>query len=291
MAETILASAAQFILCNARLLERRQFAFLFQGGSAAAVGAALHAYQNDDGGFGNALEPDKRCLDSQPIDQEFALHVLDDVGFDAAMVGHMCDFLQTITTEAGGVPFVLPTVRSAPRADWWNTDDEPPASLNPTAAIAGLLHKHRFAHAWRDLATEYCWSAIGSSPLDEPHLLLALLPFLEHAPDRARARRAFDRLAHSLFEKNLVTIDPTAQGYLKMPLDYAPTPQNWCRRLFSDDVIAAHLDALTARQQPDGGWQITWPAISPLCELEWRGVVTIRALKTLRAYGRLSVEL
>jgi hypothetical protein len=285
---TILARAEEFIWSNARLLERRLFAHLFKGAPAEPVRAALRAYQNEDGGFGNALEPDKRCVDSQPIDQEVALHVLGEVGTDAASVGRMCDFLAAISTAEGGVPFVLPSVRSAPRAPWWNTDDNPPASLNPTASIAGLLHKHGFRHAWLEGATEYCWNAIGASQLDEPHLLVAIITFLENAPDQARARREFDRLATSLFENNLVAIDPDTEGYVKMPLDYAPTPQSWCRRLFSDEVIAEHLAALAARQQPDGGWAIAWPPVSPACESEYRGIVTLGALRTLRAYGQLA---
>ena len=31
----------------------------------------------------------------------------------------------------------------------------------------------------------------------------------------------------------------------------------------------------------------TWLAWSPVAEAEWRGVVTIEAVKTLRAHGRL----
>ena len=283
---TMLDRAEEFMLLNARLLERRLFALLFRGGAAEPALAALRAYQNADGGLGNALEPDKRCADSQPIDQEVALHVMDDAGFDAGLAGRMCDFLQTITTAEGGVPFVLTTARSAPRAPWWNTEDDPPASLNPTAAIAGLLHKHGFRHLWLDQATTYCWTAIEASPLDEPHLLLAILTFLENAPDQARAQAALHRLATNLFERGLVALDPATEGYVKTPLDYAPTPQSWCRRLFGDDAIAAHLDALAARQQPDGGWPIAWPAVSAANELEYRGIVTIGALKTLRAYGR-----
>jgi hypothetical protein len=60
--------------------------------------------------------------------------------------------------------------------------------------------------------------------------------------------------------------------------------------LFQDGAAAAVGTALRAYQNDDGGWPITWPAVSPLCELEYRGVVTIQALKTLQAYGRLSVE-
>lgn len=145
----ILDSAQTFIFNNARLLERRLFAYLFGNGTKHHVLAALRAYQNEDAGFGNALEPDKRTATSQPIDQEIALRVLDDVGFDMEIALDVCDFLQTITTADGGVPFVLPSVRDAPRAPWWNTEtDDPPAWINPTASIAGLLHKHGVDHPW-----------------------------------------------------------------------------------------------------------------------------------------------
>ena len=32
------------------------------------------------------------------------------------------------------------------------------------------------------------------------------------------------------------------------------------RRLFSDEVIEAHLDHLLAAQRPDGGWTVNFPA-------------------------------
>src|SRR4030095_5529563 len=122
-------SAQTFILSNARLIERHLFAFLFRQGNPDHVRTALLAYQNADGGFGNALEPDKRTASSQQIDQELAWRVLYDSGFDTAIALQICDFLETITTTEGGFPFVLPTVRDAPRAAWWNTDsEEPPAS-------------------------------------------------------------------------------------------------------------------------------------------------------------------
>ena len=60
--------------------------------------------------------------------------------------------------------------------------------------------------------------------------------------------------------------------------------------MFADGVVGTHLDALIGKQQEDGGWPIAWPAVSPACELEYRGVVTLKALKTLRAYGRLDQE-
>jgi hypothetical protein len=52
-------------------------------------------------------------------------------------------------------------------------------------------------------------------------------------------------------------------------------------------VIEGHLDRLVRDQQPDGGWAITWQPPGTASTLEWRGIETVRALRTLRAYGRL----
>src|SRR5689334_5359839 len=111
MSSQMLESAQTFLYGNARLLERRLFAFYFQSGDPELVRRALLAYQNPDGSFGNALEPDKRTPTSQPIDQELGLSLLDEIGFDAAVALQVCDFLKTITTAEGGVPFTLRTVQ------------------------------------------------------------------------------------------------------------------------------------------------------------------------------------
>lgn len=288
MAETAnLTQATMFIWRTARLLDRRRFAYLFLDGERQAVVEALHAYQNTDGGFGNALEPDVRAPLSQPVPTWTALLILDEASaFDSPMVTRACDYLQTITTEEGGVPFVLPSVREYPRAPWWETGANPPAALNPTAAIAALLHKHRVEHPWLPAATDYCWRAIDAIKETSPYEMRAVLPFLDHVADRPRAETAFARIGPKLLEQKLVALSPTTEEDTHSPLNYAPTPQSLARRLFSDEVIAKHLDALAAAQQEDGSWPINWLAWNPAAALEWRGVVTIEALVTLRAYGR-----
>ena len=101
----VFARAETFIWSNARLLERRLFAYHFRGGSRYAVLAALRAYQNDDGGFGQALEPDIRCPDSQPVPVQHALEILDAVGAAVACIGvggrYQCDRLRPQATRLG----------------------------------------------------------------------------------------------------------------------------------------------------------------------------------------------
>jgi hypothetical protein len=284
----LLDAAAGFVWRTARLLDRHRFAHLFLDGDRAPVLAALAAYQNPDGGFGNALEPDLRGPASQPEPVEVALRVLDEVdAMDHPMVAAACDWLVTATTPDGGVPFVLPSAAEHPRAPWWETQPDPPANLVPTAAIAGLLHKHRVAHPWLAGATDYSWRTIDAMAGTSPYEVRAVLPFLDHVPDRDRAEAAFSRVGALTLDQGLVALDPAATGEVHTPLDYAPTPDTMARRLFDDDVIAAHLDHLVASQQPDGGWNVSFPAWTEAAGLEWRAWATVHNLTVLRAYGRL----
>jgi hypothetical protein len=251
------------------------------------VVAALRAYQNADGGFGHGLEPDKRSPESQPVDVETAFQILDMVGFEEDMVHRACDFLMTITRPEGGIPYALPSVRKYPRTPWWDSGDSPPASLNPTAGILGLLHKHGIQHPWVNVASYYCWKAVGETRTEEVHELACILTFLEHAPDRTRAEEALHRTGDRILDKGLVALDPYDAGYVKKPLDWATCPQKFARNLFSEEVIEAHLDALLERQAEDGGWPIAWESVSAVSGMEWRGLATIQAMNTLRSYGRL----
>ena len=280
----LLYNAGEFLYKNARLLERRRFEFHFANGSRGAVLTSLEAYRNSDGGFGNGLEPDKRVPDSQPIDQEFALHILHQIGAAPEAAGGVNDFLETVTTEEGGVPFSLPGASAFPHAPWWKSEPNPPARINPTASLVGLLHALHCEHPWRQRAEDYAWQNIEATDTTEVHDLMAILVFLEHHPDRERAMRAFERLAPTIVAQT--ALDPAAEGYVKKPLEWAPTPDSLCRPLFSDEVLNAHLDAIEAAQQPDGGWNISWEPISVGVACEWRGVVTLGNLLLLQAWGR-----
>jgi hypothetical protein len=284
-----LAKATDFIWKSARLLDRRRYAYIFLGGERQPVVEALVPFQNADGGFGNSLEPDIRGPVSQPVPTWTALTILDEVSdLTDSAVNRVFDYLLAISNPDGGVPFALPSVRDYPRAPWWESEDNPPSSLNPTAAIAALLHKHNVEHAWLTSATAYCWNQLDALDQTSPYEMRAVLPFLDFVPDRARAEDTFARIGPKILEQKLVALTPTSEDETHSPLNFAPRPDCLARRLFTDDVIDAHLDALARAQQEDGGWPFNWLAWSPAAAVEWRGIVTIEALTTLRAYGRMS---
>ncbi len=275
-----------FIYAEARLLEQRLFAALYEDAPRAGVVDALRGYQNQDGGFGHGLEPDKRTPDSLPIDVEVALQTLvaADTG-DVPLVQRACDYLTSVADADGAVPLSFPVIESYPRAEHWSEWTYNPGVF-PTAGLAGLLHRLGVEHPWLRRATAYCWSSLDAGLPDDAHALGEVLVFLAHVPDRERAAAVAPAVAEQLPKASWYRADPYDPGYGVTPLHIAPAPDGPWRGLFADDHIEAHLDRLERDQQADGGWPLTWTPPSEASTLEWRGIETLRALRVLTAYGR-----
>jgi hypothetical protein len=280
-------AATRFIHTNGRLLERHRLAHLLDGGDAEPVLQTLRAYRNPDGGFGHAVEPDMRAPDSQPVGIHTALEILYEVGaVDDPMIRPAADWLATIARPDGGIAFCLPSAVDHPRAPWW----QPVAasSVTQTAANAAALHRLGVEHPWLEGADEFLFRWLDRLDLTSAppgpgvgyDVRYAVL-FLNAHPDAQRAEAALDALARGL--DRAVALEPGASGDVQTPLDVAPHPGDRARRLFDTTTIDGHLDALAAAQQDDGGWTFGWEGWSPAGTLEWRGILTVGALRTLRA--------
>jgi hypothetical protein len=279
-----LEAAERFILAGARLLERHRLAVLLHGAPDAPVRAALAAYRNPDGGFGHALEPDVRAPHSEPAATLHALDVL--AGLDALddpMVADAGAWIATIADADGGVPFVLPEAARFPHAPWMVPSD---GGSHLTFALAARLVEAGSREPWLARAADWCWAR-----LERPELLGAYgvkfgVGFLDRVPDAGRAAAAIEALRPLLGDDGSMPVPGGTEDELLTPLTLSPRPGLRSRALFTDAQIAADLDRLEAGQRDDGGWTFDWLAWSPGQEVEWRGIVTLDALDTLRAHGR-----
>jgi len=283
-----LDAAARFLAGSGRVLERRCYERLLSGGAAQPVRDAVAAYRNSDGGFGHGLEPDGRTPASQPPAVELALRILNETdAWEEELVTGACDWLLANSPAAGGASFVEPTVEGWPHAPWWSPQEGQGASLATTGQVAGTLHARGVVHPWLERATELLWSLVGDLSRPDAYEMRGALAFLQHVPDRARAEEAFDRVGRVLLEQGLVALDPAAAGEVHTPLNFAPEPTSLARRLFDSQTIGAHLDHLAGGQAADGGWTFNWFVWSMPAEIEWRGYVTVDALRVLKLNERL----
>ena len=290
--DDVFAAGDRFLLSQARLLERRLFATLFLGQPGGHVIDALRGYQNDDGGFGHALEPDKRCPASLPIDVEIAFQAMAAAGAaDETMIARACDFLAATAANAdagGAVPPALPgdravpaggaldrlDLRACPQPDGRAGRAALPAGHRPSVASAG--HRVLLAAACgRRTAWRRAHAVRGAD-----------LPRARARPGAGRPSRPV-RIAAHFADVSMLHLDPDAEGYGLTPLQLAPEPGSRWRPLFTDAQIDGHLDRLL--KEPAGRRRLAdqLGTAQPGSLLEWRGVVTLQALRTLTAYGRI----
>lgn len=203
---------------------------------------------------------------------------------DAARV--TMPYLDAVSSPHGGLSIVFPSVTAHPRADHWS-DGVFAAGLNPTGKIVGIARALGIEHPWLDRAAVFCRAAIDTpGSVSDAHTALCVLPFLETDTDRDWAVKAYDDLRTRIIELPLFKEMPSTD-YGLSPLDFAPCPDSPRREFFSDVSIAAHLDELATTQHDDGGWPLAWQPPGHASVLAWRGIVTLHALRVLRAYGRV----
>ncbi|GAA1714041.1 hypothetical protein GCM10009745_72840 [Kribbella yunnanensis] len=278
----IFTAGRDFVRREARLVENRLFSAVFDGADPAGVVDALRGYQNADGGFGHGLEPDKRCPDSLGLDVETAFDILLASGArDETMVRRAADWLASVATTEGAVALAAPVIENYPRASHMSEWTYEPG-LNPTAGLVGRLHELGVDHPWRSLAGSWCAAELDRGLPTEAHSFHEALIFLEHTGDVD-----LDRIREWLPKLSFYRADADDPSYGVTPLHLASTPDSPWRALFSEAQLDAHLDRLIADQQDDGGWAITWEPPGQAATLEYRGIVTVGALRTLKAYNRL----
>jgi hypothetical protein len=284
---TDIPAAHRFVTLHARLIDRRRLA-----GDPALIRAALAAYQNPDGGFAY-LEPDLPDPASQPIAALAALEILHEIDAppDDPLLTALAGWLER-TSPDGGVAMVLPYDADAiPHAPWMAPVAGPPPSLLMTAAVTAAGHRAGMAdgagRSWLERATEVVWERLPTRDMTSGYETKYVIDFLDAVPDRDRARPALDELAAALAGKASLSVGGGADGEELKALTVASRPDHAGRRLFDPAAVERQLTELAAGQRDDGGWMFDWLAWNDAVAWAWRGRITVDALRTLAANGRL----
>ncbi|WP_152360450.1 hypothetical protein [Microlunatus speluncae] len=282
-----LIAAERFVHHTARLLERHIFTALVHGGPIDRVRAALRPYQNADGGFGHALEPDVRGPDSQPAAVLQALSILAELdALDDPITGRAADWLLTISGPDGGVPTVLPSATGQPRAPWMQPVTE---SGFLTFALAGRLWQSGIDHPWLRSATDWCWQRLDDDPDPAGYTVKFALDFLDSVPDPRRAAAAVERLRPALAADGSLPVPDGVDGERVRPIELSGRPDSPSRALLTERQLETDLDRLERAQGADGGWDFEFLHWSPAQSVEWRGVYTVNAVAALARNGRLEL--
>jgi hypothetical protein len=273
MPNTTYERARAFIYRNARPLDLARWQYHSEGGGQATVLTALAAYQNDDGGFGHALEPDAWNPNSSPIQTWAATETLREIDFTDTshpIIQNILRYLESGRDFEG--KFWYNTVRSNndyPHAPWWHTESDSTChnDYNPTACLAGFII--RFAEKDCNLYQLACRIAkeaydayFGQDLLGDMHTAGCYIRLWEYcsevgATDVIDLSSLKERLLKQV--KNSIT-ENTAEwetGYICKPSQFF----NSYSSIFYNDskeIADYECDFIVKSQLADGSWTIPW---------------------------------
>lgn len=282
-----LDAATNFVLTHGRLLERQRLDTLLHDSRPTGVLASLAGYQNADGGFGQALEPDVRAPHSETIATLTALELLAEYGAESgSAAARALAWVGTVAGADGGIPFMLPASNSFPHAPWMQPADD---ASHLTFGFAAMAHRAGCQEPWVQSALDWCWDQLSDPGLITGYALKYALAFLDSQPADPRTEAALTAAQGLVGEDGCVPVPGGTADEKLTPLALSPRPDRASRSLFSPEQIRADVDRLAHHQAADGGWTFDWLEWCPAQGLDWRGIQTVQALQTLREHAHPSL--
>ncbi len=286
--------AINFILQNARPLELAIFKYFFENESNQTVVDELLKFQNPDGGFGNALEPDFFNPNSSPIATNdaittlFRVNALDKNSDIVKGIVRYLDSHDSFNENEKRWLFAIDSNKDYPHAIWWQKKGDGISGFNPSISLSAFL---------------ICYG--NRTPLYE-EIIKDGLEYLETAEEISSDSLKCFLLTYELLKINSISdiidlehfkdllckaIDNSiCKDISKYGVEYVPMPSDFFSGTYLEFItpetkvlIAAEKDILGKLQMEDGGFDITWKWYTLYPEFEqarawWRPRITIEKL-------------
>ena len=297
-------SGRRFILQRARPIDCARWRFLFEGASPESVLDVLSQYQNDDGGFGHALEPDFWNPLSSPLQTWAAteiIHGLKYTNADYPVIRGILTYLESADYFDGHIwSRTILSNDDYPHAEWWAHQPVSERTYNPTAALAGFALQFAPARSpLHDLAMRVSGEALAAllaSSSVEDHELSCFHRLLQCVVNQG-ADIGVDLSKVELLIRTRANSAIT-RDTSKWATEYVVRPSRFIRSrndpLFAEneDAIRYECELLKETQLSDGSWPVTWhwssyPDHWPVAQEWWKSIIVIENLQFLRDMGEL----
>lgn len=254
----------------------------------------LRNYQNDDGGFGNALEPDLRLPQSTALATWAAFRTMKEVGTPAnnKMLQRGLNYLvSTYDQKRIGWAIIRPETDDYPHAPWWGykTAMADFGWGNPSAELLGFLIKYGGSET-ASLVSALTQKALARIKEVEPsqfHEVLTFKGLYELAPQslRKQLHEPLERLI-----QKAVSVEPDEwKEYTAPPLRFITSPADPFAYLFAEELVRKNLEFLADsiiddHWEPNWDWSDTFADEWKKAKIEWSGQLTVNNMQLLRAF-------
>ena len=293
---------------NARQLELAIFNYYFENGSKEAVLSSLAFYQNEDGGFGHALEADSWNPNSSPYTALAAINILKGIEFTEKQHPIMKGIFKFLESGAfcseNGWHFNIPSNNDYPHAPWWtyNMDANAVEGIGVTAELAGfiLCYANEESQIYKKALTfsDVIISKLGTSGYYGDMGIGGYCILLESI-DRAKLTSRFDYnfLSEKLSKMVYDSIErdtPKWVNYTVRPSDYIVSPESIFYK-DNEDIVSIELEYIIETRQQNGVWDITWSWFEnndkyakefAISENWWKASKAIQKINLLKNFNR-----
>lgn len=305
--ETVLFNEVKnWMYRNARHLEWCLWQYHFENGSKEAVVDALMVYQNEDGGFGNALEPDCWNPNSSPYTTSYAISVLKQIDFmdmSHEIFKGIWKYLESYKDLLSyGWRFSIPTNDDYPRAPWWNFSDEENKKeyFGITAELSAFILKYgnRESALWKKALqfTDELFVLFNTDKYYGDMGLQGFVTLIDTVRELGLTEHYNENLPVLLKEKikNAIEHDTEKWAYYGVrPSQFIVSPNS---PFYAENAEIVHeeLEYLVRTRPEHDVWAITWTwfdnmekyeAFFRISENWWKGIKAMEKMRFLQNFG------
>lgn len=293
--------AREFIYKNARPLDIARWNYLFEDGNKEEVLTALAVYQNEDGGFGSALEPDCWNPNSAPLQTWSATIILKELKLEDRNHPIIQGILRYLSSgeEFDGHTWAnaIASNNDFPHAPWWSYGETQEITYNPTASFIGFIIKYAakdseiFKLACR-LAKEAYSYFKTHVPMDSMHTVSCFVELYEYIKESSILQllemEEFKKLLNKQIQ-HVITSD-----IAKWESNYVCKPSFLINSKASDfyfdnkEICKKECEFILISQKADGSWTITWswsdyPEQWIISKNWWKSDLIIKNIRYIKA--------
>jgi len=290
---------------RARPIDRARFEYHFNNDQTEKLIKELKKYQNKDGGFGNALEPDFRLPLSTPMATSIALRYLKNISNnDSArelIKKSMLYLEECYNKNRKGWYAVRKEVNDYPHTPWWHYDEKNEMTVidknwgNPSAELLAYLVRYRLYITQQldlDLLIDQAVSNIEVKEKYESENEIYCYLKLYEELDSKNKNKLIPHLKTAV--EQLVEYDQKKwEQYLPLPLDFVNNPAKESFGI-KESAIESNLDFYVdlIEKSKDTLVKPPWGKSFYQTELkdayqEWQGNWTLKILIILNNYNRI----
>lgn len=298
--------AQQFMQRNARPLDFARWQYHFENGTKNDVIACLAYYQNEDGGFGHALEADSWNPNSTPIQTWAATEILREIDFtdrEHPIIQGILRYLNSEQDFTGQLWYnAVKSNNDYPHAPWWQTaqDSTGRDGYNPTACLAGFIIRfadpasalYQLGRRVAKAAVDQFVSKEGQVDMHTLSCYIQLLQYCQEADECVEIDLEKIQQMMLAAVKRSITQD-TAQwenGYICKPSQFF---KNKDSIFYAENQAIAEYECayIVKSQLADGSWAIPWgwsdyPEQWALSKNWWKANAVINNLLYLRGLDK-----